>query len=122
MRWTIVVALLLAPLGAAAQQGLRETDERLGQAELGTLLSGHLVEFYDSSRAIYRADGSYEYRYTPEDGPFVGRYAVTDESSVCVTFDNGFGRCDTFVEAAGRLVLITEDGLRFPVRERRALD
>ena len=38
---------------------------------------------------------------------------------VCSAFDNGFSRCDMYVDDGARLVLITEDGTRFPVREVR---
>jgi hypothetical protein len=111
--------LFLLPV-AAAGQGMREGDATFGAVGLAETLSGRTLEFFDASLARYGADGSYSYRYRPDDPPFRGTWDTTDESAVCVSFNNGFSRCDTIVRAEGRLVLITEDGLRFPVRDLRA--
>jgi hypothetical protein len=111
-----IAGVLLA--STAAGQGMRDGDAVFGAAELSQLLAGTTLEFHDDSRARYGPDGAYEYRYRPGDPPFRGTWETRD-GDVCVTFDNGFDRCDTIVRAAGRLVLITEDGLRFPVRRQR---
>ena len=46
------------------------------------------------------------------------RYPVStrDNSQVCINFDNGSGRCDVFVKDGTRAILITAEGVRFPVR------
>lgn len=83
-----------------------------------SLLSGQVIEFFDGSKSRYDVDGSYGYTYT-DDGPvWRGRYETFDDSRVCVDFDNGSARCDLFVQDGQRLVLITADGTRFPVRNR----
>lgn len=113
-----VLALATALLASTASgQGMRAGDTLFEAAALSDLLAGTTLEFHDDSRARYGAGGAYEYRYRPGDPPFRGTWE-TEDSAVCVTFDNGFDRCDTIVRAGGRLVLITAEGLRFPVRQQ----
>ncbi|PRY21158.1 hypothetical protein CLV78_11031 [Aliiruegeria haliotis] len=111
----LISALILIPAMAAAQ-GVRESDRLLAANDLVDRLGGHVATFYDGSTAQYAASGDYSYRYTPDDPAFVGTYETASDSRICVTFENGFDRCDTYVEASGRLVLVTADGLRFPVK------
>lgn len=117
MRFALILAALAA-LPAHAQNGLRPSDIIMTQAEMAALVSGHELEFYDGSKSQYSADGTYGYTYT-DDGPvWSGQFEVFDESRVCVDFDNGSRRCDQLVRNGDRIVLITVDGLRFPVRNR----
>jgi hypothetical protein len=74
------------------------------------------MEFFDGSTAAYAGDGAYRYVYAPDDPPFVGVWAAGEGGEVCVTFDTGRSRCDTYVENGGRLVLIIANGDRYPVR------
>lgn len=114
MRIALILAVLAAP--AMAQDGIRPSDAILDRAAMSELLTNRVVEFYDGSKSRYGTDGHYGYTYT-DDGPvWAGQFEVFDESRVCVDFDNGSRRCDQFVQAGDRVVLITEDGLRFPVR------
>ena len=115
MRLAALLLLLLLALPAAAQTGLRATDTRFTGTGLADALSGNTVEFFDGSLATYRADARYEYRYAPGDPVWRGTWEA-DASEVCVAFDNGTSRCDTFVRAGGRLVLVIARGDRFPVR------
>ena len=116
MRFALFFSLLAVP--AMAQDGLRASDQRLDAAEMGELLNGQLIEFFDGSKSRYAADGHYAYTYT-DDGPeWTGRFQVFDDSLVCVDFDNGSRRCDRIVRSGERLVLVIEDGTRFPVRNR----
>lgn len=115
-----LLSLLLVPSMAAAQS-LKPGDTRLSAAELSAQLAGQEVEYYDGSTARYEVGGGYAYRYEPDGPAWVGTYQTTDDSAVCVTFDNGFGRCDTYVLNGTRLYLITADGLRFPVRAQRGI-
>lgn len=117
MRLTLIFAAFLAST-AAAQEGVRSSDTILNQAEMDELFTGTLIEFFDGSKSRYAADGTYAYTYT-DDGPeWTGIYSFSDDSIVCVDFDNGSNRCDRFVRNGERLVLIIEDGTRFPVRNR----
>lgn len=112
---SLLIALCLLP-GLAQAQGQRDSDRILDRVELAERVAGQKVIFYDGSTASYRSDGSYAYRYRPEDPDWTGQYEAGDQGQLCVTFENGRDRCDTYVEADGRLVLITSDGLRFPAR------
>jgi len=111
----LAALLLLLALPAAAQTGLRDTDTRFTGTGLADALSGNTARFFDGSLATYNADSSYEYRYAPGDPVWRGTWEAAG-SEVCVAFDNGTSRCDTFVRAGGRLVLVIARGDRFPVR------
>lgn len=115
MRCSLILAIVIAtPL--AAQEGVRAGDTLLAKADMQSLLRGRVVEFFDGSKSRYAEDGSYAYTYT-DDGPsWTGQYRLLDESLVCVDFDNGSSRCDRFVRSGERVILIIEDGTRFPVR------
>ncbi|MDJ0639881.1 MAG: hypothetical protein QNJ20_13690 [Paracoccaceae bacterium] len=116
MRLALFLSLFALP--AMAQDGLRASDQLLDAAEMGELLNGQMIEFFDGSKSRYATDGRYAYTYT-DDGPeWKGQYQVFDDSLVCVDFDNGSQRCDRLVRAGERLVLVIEDGTRFPVRNR----
>ncbi len=104
---------------AVAAQGVQDDDARFSASGLSDAIAGQTLEFFDGSLASYADSAAYEYRYRPDEPPFVGKWRATDESEVCVTFNNGFSRCDVIVRSGDRLVLITEDGLRFPVRSVR---
>lgn len=120
MRATILAVIALS-LPAAAQD-LRPGDTPFTPDDLAAALSGTTVEFFDGSKARYAADGRYAYTYT-DDGPvWAGRYETAPDSKVCVVFDNGFARCDTFVMAGERLTLIIDDGTRFPARRHAAME
>ena len=106
---------------SAFAQGIRDTDTRIGDGEIADLLSGQVIEFFDGSKAAYGADGAYSYTYNADTEPFRGTYEAKAGGEVCVLFDNGFSRCDTYVLAGDRLVLIVADGTRFPVRTRSPL-
>ena len=111
-----MISLIFLPSFALAQEGVRASDTILNQSEMQDLLTGQIVEFFDGSKSRYDADGRYAYTYT-DDGPeWTGSYRLSDDSLVCVDFDNGSARCDRFVKDGTRLVLIIEDGTRFPVR------
>ena len=108
--------LLILPVAAMAQDGVRPPATKLTQPEMTELLSDRVVEFFDGSKSQYGADGRYAYTYT-DDGPsWTGTFRLENDSMVCVDFDNGANRCDRFVRAGERIVLIIEDGTRFPVR------
>ncbi|NND18296.1 MAG: hypothetical protein HKN98_06915 [Silicimonas sp.] len=116
MRLALFLMALATP--TAAQEGLRGTDEVLNRTAMEDLLSGQVIEFFDGSKSRYETDGSYGYTYT-DDGPvWSGRYRLMDQSQVCVDFDNGSARCDLIVRDGERVVLITTDGMRFPVRNQ----
>lgn len=119
MRFVLLTLFLFAfPAMVTAQSGVRTSDTQLDASQLSEQLNGQIIEFFDGSKSRYGTDGSYEYTYT-DDGPvWAGQFTLSEEGRVCVDFDNGSRRCDQFVKTDGRLVLVTTDGLRFPVRNR----
>lgn len=120
LRRLLVLACVVA--APAAAQGLRDGDAKLTAGALHERLAGMSVRFHDGSEARFSRAGDYTYRYRPQDPAFGGTYLATEDSQVCVTFSGGFRRCDTYVMNGGRLVLITRDGLRFPVKTLTGLD
>jgi len=118
---SLLVLILMTGASLAQQAGLREGDLRLDRAALGEALTGQVLEFYDGSKARYAADGGYLYTYVDDGAQRLGRYELGEDSRVCVRFDNGFSRCDMIVRSRDRLLLITGDGLRFPVKARAPL-
>lgn len=116
MRLATIFTLVALP--AIAQQGIRDSDQILTAAQMSDLLNDQVLEFFDGSKSHFTSDGAYHYTYTDDGPPWTGRFQVDDDSLVCVDFDNGSRHCDRFVRDGERVVLITEDGLRFPVRNR----
>ena len=112
------LALLLAHPAAAQDWTLRPGDEPLTIQAMGDQLIGSDLEYFDGGLSRYSPGGSYSYTYAPENGggTAFGTYEFRDGGVVCTDFANGFSRCDLFVVNAGRLILITEDGDRFPIR------
>lgn len=123
MRPALMIAVVLMGAPALAQDGTRADDSRFDAAQLRDALAGRLIEFHDDSEARYELDGRYSYRYRPVDPPFVGIWETTEDSAVCVTFENGSSRCDTIVmSASDRLTLIVAGGDRYPARAVRAIE
>ena len=108
-------------LSGTAWADVRDGDMLLPDDELTAYLSGQVLEFHDGSLASYHPDGKYEYRYTPDEPPFIGKYEISGNSTVCVEFDNGFSRCDMIVRNGDRHLMIIEKGYRFPIRSATEL-
>jgi hypothetical protein len=102
---------------AAAEWRLKPGDTPFAQAELEAL-PGQSFHFYDGGESLYGSDGAYSYTYSVENGGGTawGTYRINGDGSICVDFVNGFARCDLYVRNGSRVILITEEGERFPVR------
>ena len=113
------VVMVLALLGGVAEaQGLREGDVVLSPDRLAQDVVGHTHTFFDGGQSFFSVTDSYTYTY-PDGGVAYGRYELADGGQVCTFFTHGVERCDTYVQAGARMVLITEAGERFPIRESR---
>jgi hypothetical protein len=117
------LALFLAISGLAAPAlaedwALRAGDAPLDRAAAVELTTDSILTFYDDGQSRYGPDGQYSYTYSAANGggAVLGRYRVAEDGRVCVDYPHGIGRCDLYVMAGGRLVLITRDGERYPVR------
>ena len=108
-------AVLLAAPALAQEWDFRSVDRALSRAEVETLTRGQTIEFYDDGQSKYSAGGSYSYTYASGQSAF-GVYTVGADGTVCVSYHNGLERCDRYVESSGRIVLLTQSGLRFPIR------
>ena len=113
----LFLCLVLSTPAVAQDWALRAGDRVLSHEEVEALTSGQTLVFYDDGRSMYSAGGAYSYTYASGAAAF-GHYEIRPDGTVCIAYVNGFGRCDRYVEAAGRIVLLTEKGLRFPVRPR----
>jgi len=119
MHRLLCLALMTVP---AAAQGVRSTDTELDVAGLTHALTGQMIEFFDGSKSYYYADGRYIYTYLDGGEEWDGKYVLGPGGSVCVQLVVGGSRCDTYVMADDRLVLIIADGTRLPVRNRVPMD
>lgn len=109
---------LVAPCAVLAQEwAQRSGDRALSREEVAELTGGRTLVFYDDGRSKFSVGGAYSYTYASGESAF-GRYRVEPDGTVCIAYRNGFGRCDRYVERAGRIVMLTEKGERFPVRSR----
>ncbi|MEQ9694543.1 hypothetical protein [Shimia sp. SDUM112013] len=112
---SIFVLLLLAGPVWAEDWKMRDGDRLFSAEELLARLTASSLVFYDDGESVYGNEGAYTYTYGGG-GRWEGWYDIHEGSVVCVTFVTGASRCDRIVENAGRLVLLTEAGERFPVR------
>lgn len=94
---------------------LREGDFALTQEALTERLVGKQIQFFDDGISRFEADGRYSYTYD-EGGTAYGQFEIAEDGLVCIDFVNGFSRCDRYVENGDRFILLTSDGLRFPIR------
>ena len=114
------VAFILCLLSASAPLRAEDWkmmpgDQLLAQRDLTQRVSGQSLVFYDQGQSDFGLDGSYNYTYGAG-GDNRGRYIVGTDSTICITYDTGASRCDLYVLNRSRLVVVTEDGMRFPVR------
>ena len=118
MRAMILLTLCLASPAYSESWAMRESDQSFDLAALDARLRGEILIFYDGGQSEFYEDGRYTYTYADEGGTGYGYFEVMEDSTVCIEFVNGFSRCDAYVtDAQDRLVVITEAGDRFPVRE-----
>lgn len=118
---TALIALVLGS-PVMAEMVPRDTDVLLSKAELAQMLTGQELEYFTGGFATYDAEMRHTYRYEAQGERVAGDYTLTDQSTVCVTFDNGWERCDLMVKAGERLVTIVENGERYPVRMIRPIE
>ncbi len=116
MRYLLGFLVLTNMATAQTALGVRDSDTLLAPAALTTVLSGNIVRFHDGGFATFGPDGQYAYAYDSGDQIWRGVYEVREDSLVCVDFDNGFSRCDTYIKDGERLILITDSGDRYPAK------
>jgi hypothetical protein len=115
LRIVSTLLILVSPSAFAGEWDVRDGDRLLSRDEVDALTAGRTIAFYDDGRSKYSVGGAYSYTYASGESAY-GRYAIAEDGTVCVYYRNGFDRCDRFVENGDRIVLLTEKGLRFPIR------
>ena len=75
---------------------------------------GKSLQYFDGGVSKFSAGGAYSYTYLGG-GTSFGSFEIADDGTVCIAFRNGWSRCDRYALSGDRLVLLTEDGERFPV-------
>ncbi|MEX0282223.1 MAG: hypothetical protein AB3N13_13650 [Arenibacterium sp.] len=116
MRYFLVGLAFIANGAFAQDWALRDGDVVFDQQALSALSEGAALTFFDDGTSRFSAGGSYSYTYASGESAF-GRFEIGENGQICIQFRNGFGRCDTYVRNAGRIVLLTEKGERYPVRD-----
>ena len=115
-RFLACALVLTATQTVADNWAVRDDDRLLSRDEVQVLTEGQTITFYDDGQSRYSAGGAYSYTYASGAAAF-GQYSISEDGTVCIAYRNGFGRCDKYAETAnGRIVLLTEEGLRFPIR------
>lgn len=115
----LALILFVLPVSLAAQDfALRGSDERFDQAGLTEAVTGQTLTFFDDGQSRFSAGGAYSYTYSAVNGGGTqfGTFTVLPEGIICIVYRNGADRCDMYVRSGGRLVVLTEEGDRYPVR------
>lgn len=116
--WKWWFGLVMATPLAAQDFQPRDSDRILDAPAMQAQVVGRTHEFFDGGVSFFSISGTYTYTYS-DGGRAYGEWALQDDGTggiICTSFAAGFSRCDMYVHDGTRLVLITEDGTRFPVR------
>lgn len=115
---TAALLILFATPALAQDYAMRAGDTVPTAAGLNDMILDRDLEYFDGGVSRYGADGSYAWTYAENNGGGVwaGTYILNDDMALCVTFETGQERCDKFVISNDRLVLLTSEGQRFPLR------
>ena len=120
MKIAFLLIVLASPI-AAQDYAARDTDIVPTKAALSETVLDRDLEYYDGGVSRYETGGQYAWTYAQNNGGGVwsGTHDIQENGVICVTFETGVERCDMFVMSGERLVMLTDDGQRFPVREIR---
>ena len=120
MKIALFLFALASPV-AAQEYAVRTSDTVPSTTDLSTLILDRDLEYFDGGISRYYADGSYAWTFGEANGGEMhpGRHEIGTDATVCITYETGAERCDRFVQSGERLVLLTDDGQRYPIREIR---
>lgn len=113
-----LMALMASPV-AADGWNLRDGDRVLDPDAIALIADGGALTYFDDGISLFSAGGAYSYTYANNGGTAFGRFSVQSDGVICIEYRNTFSRCDKYVRNAGRLVLLTEDGERYPVKSEK---
>lgn len=118
---TAAFLLVLATPAVAQDFAVRNSDTIPTMAALSETILDRDLEYFDGGISRYDTGGAYAWTYSENNGggTHMGVHDIRDNGVVCITYDSGAERCDMFVMSNDRLVLLTDDGQRYPLREIR---
>ncbi|GAB4389138.1 hypothetical protein [Albidovulum sp.] len=111
---TVLLALGLGGPAGAEDWALRPGDEVIAGADLAAWLDGRVARFHDGGRSVYGPGTAYAYVYRSGERA-EGEFRIEAPDRVCVAFRNGWSRCDKYVRRGGRILLLDQQGNRFPL-------
>jgi len=114
-----LIAIALPVL--AQEWSLRRPDILLDQHSAQALTAGSMLIFQDDGRSKFSVGGAYSYTYAEDGSTEFGIFRVEHDGRVCIDLRNGTERCNIFVRNDGLLVMLTEQGGRFPIRVHMTL-
>lgn len=120
MKIAVLIALIASP-AFAQDYGVRDSDTVPTPAVLSDTILDRDLEYFDGGTSRYETGGTYAWTFGENNGgeTIPGTFTIGENATICITYDTGSQRCDMFVIAGERLVLLTEDGHRYPVRTIR---
>ena len=107
--------LILASPSYGAEWKTRSDDILFSQAQLTTRVRGKVLTYFDGGTSDFRKNGQYFYTYGGG-GVWEGHYDIGGDSTICITYVTAQTRCDLYVSSGKRLTVITETGMRFPIK------
>lgn len=116
-----ILFLVFTGTASAEDWNLRTSDEVLDETSMARIADGASLTYFDDGISLFSVGGSYSYTYANDGGTAFGRFRLENNGVICIDYRNGFGRCDKYVRNAGRLVLLTEDGQRYPVKSEAGI-
>jgi hypothetical protein len=113
--------IVIATPAFAQDYAVRDSDTVPTRSSLSETILDRDLEYFDGGISRYNTGGAYAWTYAENNGGGVheGVHDLRDDGVVCVTYDAGAERCDMFVMSGERLILLTDDGNRYPLREIR---
>lgn len=120
MKYVFIFMALASPL-AAQDYAMRASDTVPSAADLSSLILDRDLEYFDGGTSRYNADGTYAWTFGENNGgeTHPGTHRFGDNATLCITYETGAERCDMFVQSGERLVLLSDDGQRYPIRDIR---
>ncbi|MBE3640116.1 hypothetical protein [Mangrovicoccus algicola] len=96
--------------------GKQSMDSYYTADGLSLKLIGNRVLFMDGSQTSFGRDGRVLHQQSETDPGLPGRYIFRPYGMVCITYDRGDSRCDTFVRTVGDMVMLTGNGERRKIK------
>ncbi|WP_172327080.1 hypothetical protein [Mangrovicoccus sp. HB161399] len=111
-----IAGLSAAQAGDPFFPGMKSWDSYYTEDGLKLRIVNHKVMYPDGTQATYRRDGTYLFQTSDADPGVTGRYTIRPYGMICVKFDKGGARCDTYVRAMQDTVFLTGGGERMKVK------